>query len=147
MELPDFVIPRNDFMQTQNKWISILETMNRTLKRRGPDDEGTYLSSHCGLSHVRLEIIDLLTGHQPMLKQNVSGTYSIVFNGEIYNMKPLREELKKKRCGFCYHKRYRSDFKWIYAPSGSLYQKIKRYLCNCDLSCRRKNVSGCSVTV
>ena len=89
-----FCNPRNDFMQTQNKWISILETMNRTLKRRGPDDEGTYLSSHCGLSHVRLEIIDLLTGHQPMLKQNVSGTYSIVFNGEIYNMKPIREELK-----------------------------------------------------
>ncbi len=46
-----FCNPRNDFMQTQNKWISILEkTMNRTLKRRGPDDEGTYLSSHCGLS-------------------------------------------------------------------------------------------------
>ena len=95
-----FCNPRNDFMQTQNKWISILETMNRTLKRRGPDDEGTYLSSHCGLSHVRLEIIDLLTGHQPMLKQNVSGTYSIVFNGEIYNMKPLREELKKKGADF-----------------------------------------------
>ncbi len=35
-----FCNPRNDFMQTQNKWISILETMNRTLKRRGPDDEG-----------------------------------------------------------------------------------------------------------
>ena len=35
-----------------------------------------------------------------MLKQNVSGTYSIVFNGEIYNMKPLREELKKKGADF-----------------------------------------------
>ena len=90
-----FCNPRNDFMQSQNKWISILEAMNHTLKRRGPDDEGTYLSSHCGLSHVRLEIIDLLTGHQPMIKQCASGNYSIVFNGEIYNMKPLREELKK----------------------------------------------------
>lgn len=90
-----FCNPRNDFMQSQNKWISILEAMNRTLKRRGPDDKGTYLSSHCGLSHVRLEIIDLLTGHQPMIKQCASGNYSIVFNGEIYNMKPLREELKK----------------------------------------------------
>ena len=42
-----FCNPRNDFMQSQNKWISILEAMNHTLKRRGPDDEGTYLSSHC----------------------------------------------------------------------------------------------------
>lgn len=91
-----FCNPRKNFMHEQNKWLCVLESMNHVLKRRGPDDEGTYLSSHCGLAHVRLEIIDLLTGHQPMIKQTSSGTFSIVFNGEIYNMKTLQNELKKE---------------------------------------------------
>ena len=75
------------------KWNHILKQMNRSQKHRGPDDEGIYLKQHCGLAHVRLEIIDLVTGHQPMIRTNGAGEYSIVYNGEIYNMGELKDEL------------------------------------------------------
>ncbi|MDE7297382.1 MAG: asparagine synthetase B, partial [Lachnospiraceae bacterium] len=67
--------------------------MNRVLKHRGPDDEGIYLSPECGLAHVRLSILDLERGHQPITKRCGEREVSIVYNGEIYNMKQLREEL------------------------------------------------------
>ena len=74
--------------------------MNRIQKRRGPDDQGTYLDRGCGLAHVRLEIIDLVTGHQPMIHTDASGTYAIVYNGEIYNMPELKRELEKEGAVF-----------------------------------------------
>ena len=78
-----FCNPKRNFSEEKGKWNHILDKMNQTQKRRGPDDQGTYLDSGCGLSHVRLEIIDLVTGHQPMVQKNASGTYAIVYNGEI----------------------------------------------------------------
>lgn len=77
-----------------------MEDMNRVQKRRGPDDEGIYLQSNCGLAHVRLSIIDLITGHQPMIRKESARECAIVFNGEIYNMKELKEELKKEGAVF-----------------------------------------------
>lgn len=46
----------------KERWLPILEEMNRVQKHRGPDGEGTYLKDRCGLAHVRLKIIDLVTG-------------------------------------------------------------------------------------
>ena len=91
-----FCNPKRNFSEEKGKWNHILDKMNQTQKRRGPDDQGTYLDSGCGLSHVRLEIIDLVTGHQPMVQKNASGTYAIVYNGEIYNMPELKKELEKE---------------------------------------------------
>ena len=65
----------------------LLERMNRVLKHRGPDDEGIYLSPECGLAHVRLSILDLERGHQPITKRCGEREVSIVYNGEIYNMR------------------------------------------------------------
>lgn len=67
------------------------------LRHRGPDDHGIETVRVAGglvsLGHARLSIIDLSAGgHQPRTTQN--GRYSIVFNGEIYNYKELRQELK-----------------------------------------------------
>lgn len=73
--------------------INLLERMSEIIKHRGPDDKGIYTDNEngVGLVHRRLSIIDLLAGHQPM--KNYSGSSIIIFNGEIYNYKELREEL------------------------------------------------------
>ena len=88
-----FFNPYVDHKTEEPKWISILDGMNHAQKQRGPDDEGTYLSPICGLAHVRLEIIDLVTGHQPLVKERLGRECAIVFNGEIYNMEELKAEL------------------------------------------------------
>lgn len=72
----------------------LLVSMRDALRHRGPDDEGFWKSpdSAIMLGHRRLSIIDLSPGgHQPM--SDPGGCYTIVFNGEIYNFRELREEL------------------------------------------------------
>jgi len=71
-----------------------LQRMIDTLRHRGPDEEGQYISSDIGLGHSRLKIIDLSTGQQPM--SNEDGSIWVVFNGEIYNYKDLRAFLVSK---------------------------------------------------
>lgn len=82
------------------RWNSILENMNNVQKHRGPDDEGIYLDKNCGLAHVRLSIIDIEKGHQPMTRYNSRGSCTIVYNGEIYNMHELRSKLKSENIDF-----------------------------------------------
>lgn len=69
--------------------------MAATLTHRGPDDEGAWVEPGAGvaLGFRRLAILDLSpTGHQPM--RSADGRYVVIFNGEIYNFKELREELQ-----------------------------------------------------
>jgi asparagine synthase (glutamine-hydrolysing) len=68
-----------------------LKQMCQLLSQRGPDGEGIYLQDKTSLGHRRLSIIDLETGDQPMYSQD--GNVALVFNGEIYNFKELRDEL------------------------------------------------------
>ncbi len=72
----------------------LIQRMIGTLKHRGPDDEGFYIRNNIGMGVRRLKIIDLETGHQPI--HNEDKTIWIVFNGEIYNFRDLREMLEKK---------------------------------------------------
>ena len=72
---------------------SALKRMCDTLVHRGPDDEGQVVFGHLGLGMRRLSIIDLTTGHQPLSNEDES--IWIVFNGEIYNYRELKTELKK----------------------------------------------------
>lgn len=69
-----------------------LAVMNRLQAHRGPDGSGVFVheSGLAGLAHVRLSIIDLATGGQPMILPD--GT-AIVYNGEIYNYLELRKEI------------------------------------------------------
>lgn len=74
-----------------------LSVMNDTMKERGPDDSGTQLwelpgGRTLGMAQRRLSILDLSElGHQPM--STPDGRLSLVYNGEIYNYRELREEL------------------------------------------------------
>ncbi len=75
-----------------------LRRMNAAQAHRGPDGDGLWLSPdntsgpRAGLGHVRLKIIDLVTGEQPMA--NEDGSLLLVTNGEIYNFRELRRELE-----------------------------------------------------
>jgi len=77
-----------------------LERMNNALRHRGPDDEDYYVSDgqggrvSVGLGSRRLEIIDLMSGRQPI--SNEDHSVWIVFNGEIYNFRELRRELEAR---------------------------------------------------
>ena len=71
-----------------------VEAMSETLRHRGPDDGGVWVDADAGvaLGFRRLAIIDLTDlGHQPMVSS--SGRYVIVFNGEVYNFRELRDAL------------------------------------------------------
>ncbi|MCK4669661.1 MAG: asparagine synthase (glutamine-hydrolyzing) [Nanoarchaeota archaeon] len=72
----------------------LVKEMNKSLVHRGPDQEGAYVDSQVSLGQRRLSIIDLSErGRQPMKNENES--VLVIFNGEIYNFKELREKLKK----------------------------------------------------
>ncbi len=86
--------------QTEEKWNAVLRQMNQVLKRRGPDEDGICLYDHCGMAHVRLSIIDLNRGQQPMTRTVCGRTCTIIFNGEIYNMPELRRELEAEGAFF-----------------------------------------------
>ena len=72
-----------------------LEKMLNSIKHRGLDDSGIEIFDKVGLGHNRLSIIELSElGHQPMYSHNKD--ICIVFNGEIYNFKDLKRQLKDK---------------------------------------------------
>lgn len=71
-----------------------LREMCHIMAHRGPDDDGFYTDGCAGLGMRRLSIVDLKTGHQPI--SNEDGTLWIVFNGEIYNHRALREHLTER---------------------------------------------------
>ena len=71
-----------------------LHSLQESLRHRGPDDAGLWTdpAGQAGFVHTRLAILDLSpSGHQPM--STPDGRFTIVFNGEIYNFRQLREEL------------------------------------------------------
>lgn len=69
-----------------------ISAMAEALSHRGPDDRGFYHDELAALGHLRLSIIDLSGGHQPMTNEDQS--LWIVFNGEIYNYQDLRQQLQ-----------------------------------------------------
>lgn len=72
---------------------SVLQEMNQAQFHRGPDEGGQWTAQGIGLAHRRLSIIDLSSlGRQPMT--NTDESVIVVFNGEIYNFKSLRQELQ-----------------------------------------------------
>lgn len=107
-----FFNPYMNFFKDEAYWRHTIRKMNTAIKHRGPDDSGGFLTESCGLGHVRLSIIDLEGGHQPMTKMYGSSKYlykqnehvkvchysrsrtvAIVYNGEIYNMKELKAQI------------------------------------------------------
>jgi asparagine synthase (glutamine-hydrolysing) len=74
---------------------AVLRAMTATMSLRGPDAEGTWLSTHAGLGHRRLAVIDLETGAQPMTVEHDGAVIAaITYSGEVYNYRELRDELR-----------------------------------------------------
>src|SRR4051794_32360501 len=78
---------------------NLVHRMCEVIRHRGPDDEGIHVEPGVGLGMRRLSIIDLASGHQPI--HNETRTVWVVFNGEIYNFRELRQELE--RAGHRFH--------------------------------------------
>ncbi|MHC4179200.1 MAG: asparagine synthase (glutamine-hydrolyzing), partial [Planctomycetota bacterium] len=72
----------------------VLQRMLLPIRHRGPDESGIHVDDCAGLGHVRLSIIDLVGGKQPMA--NEDGSLWVTFNGEIFNYVELRETLLQK---------------------------------------------------
>ncbi|HWI52638.1 MAG TPA: asparagine synthase (glutamine-hydrolyzing) [Symbiobacteriaceae bacterium] len=73
-----------------------LEAMTQTLAARGPDATGLHLSRCAALGHRRLTIIDPAGGAQPMTRRYGDRTYTIVYNGELYNTADVRQQLEAR---------------------------------------------------
>ena len=70
----------------------LLERMATAIRHRGPDGFGLHADDRIGLAHVRLSVIDVAGGAQPMA--NEDGDVRVIYNGEIYNYLELRHELQ-----------------------------------------------------
>lgn len=73
---------------------ALLERMTAAIAHRGPDEQGVLVADGAGLGHVRLSIVGLGDGQQPM--SDASGELTIAFNGEIFNYVELRDELRAR---------------------------------------------------
>ncbi|WP_437774524.1 asparagine synthase (glutamine-hydrolyzing) [Sorangium sp. So ce1097] len=75
----------------------VVQRMTDTMKNRGPDDEGIWLSPRAALGHRRLAIIDIEGGRQPMIAdENGDPIAVLVYTGEVYNFRELRRELASR---------------------------------------------------
>jgi len=81
-----------------NITVSTIKSMLSSINHRGPDESGIYISPNATIGNVRLSIIDLVSGQQPL--QDSTGRYWIAFNGEIFNYLELRKELEKNGIRF-----------------------------------------------
>jgi len=82
-----------NFKKDISEYRSVLNNMNVAISKRGPDEEGYYMSKHVALGHKRLIVIDPKGGKQPMMERYEFGEYIIVYNGQIYNSKKLSQIL------------------------------------------------------
>ncbi|MBP1995910.1 asparagine synthase (glutamine-hydrolyzing) [Paenibacillus eucommiae] len=85
-----------DWRKDLTLYPSILENMTETLISRGPDASGTWISQHCALGHRRLCVIDPDNGSQPMIRKQGDNTFTLVYNGELYNALELKRELEQR---------------------------------------------------
>ena len=69
--------------------------LSRLMRHRGPDWSGVYASDKAILAHERLSIVDVNAGAQPLY--NAEKTHALAVNGEIYNHRELRRELRRLR--------------------------------------------------
>ncbi|MBN1599793.1 MAG: asparagine synthase (glutamine-hydrolyzing) [Bacteroidales bacterium] len=84
--------------QGTNVTVDVLKNMMGRIRYRGPDESGMYIDEYAGIGNLRLSIIDLSTGQQPI--SNNDNSLWIVYNGEVFNYIELRQTLLKKGVNF-----------------------------------------------
>ena len=72
----------------------LVRKMTDAIRHRGPDGEGFHFEPGLGFGHRRLAVIDLVTGDQPM--DSGDGSATLIFNGEIFNFRELKQDLEKR---------------------------------------------------
>jgi asparagine synthase (glutamine-hydrolysing) len=77
--------------------------MAETLTKRGPDETNTWVNHHAAFGHKRLIVVDPEGGRQPMSITHQGNSYTICYNGELYNTDDLRAVLKGKGYSFKGH--------------------------------------------
>src|SRR4051812_42616777 len=75
-----------------------VERMTVCQAHRGPDDDAIFVRDNVGLGHRRLSIIDIAGGKQPFA--NDEGSVFLSYNGEIYNYRELRDDLRRRGHSF-----------------------------------------------
>lgn len=90
----------SDFTKEKEKHEKIVRRMGQSIVHRGPDNFGVYIGEHAAFSHTRLAVVDIEGGAQPMSAKKGEWLYSIIYNGEIYNTKEVRDALQKKGYSF-----------------------------------------------
>lgn len=81
----------------------IYEKMQKSLSRRGPDQQGMYYGDGAVLVHARLCVVDIENGRQPMRLFWGDEEYVLVYNGELYNTEEVRKKLAEKGHEFIGH--------------------------------------------
>lgn len=89
-----------DWERDLTRSAEVAASMGEPLGRRGPDEQGLWLSERAALAHRRLVVIDPEGGRQPMERRRGASRYAITYNGELYNTEELRVELEAKGYAF-----------------------------------------------
>ncbi|MBM7097224.1 MULTISPECIES: asparagine synthase (glutamine-hydrolyzing) [Alteribacter] len=92
-----------DFRRPIENEKETLKTMADTLSRRGPDASQVWAEGHAGFGHTRLIVVDPAGGLQPMSRTKNNNTYTVCYNGELYNTEDIRKELIKEGYTFLSH--------------------------------------------
>ncbi len=92
-----------DFENDMLKECATLTAMMDAISHRGPDSAGTFLTHQAAFGHRRLTVVDPAGGSQPMTRSIGTNTYTIVYNGELYNTPELKQELSEKGHSFFSH--------------------------------------------
>lgn len=87
----------------ENNYKNVLINMTEKISKRGPDEDGYFIDNHVCFGHKRLIVVDPNGGKQPMTFKYNDNTYTIVYNGQLYNTKELKEELTENGFTFDSH--------------------------------------------
>ena len=88
-----FSVMDDDLLQEKFLWRRLALDMAGAIAHRGPDDMGVHISRRAALAHARLAVMDPENGAQPMTAIRDGHTYTIAYNGELYNAPELRQTL------------------------------------------------------
>ena len=78
----------------------LLVRMTNSLSNRGPDASGTWISNPCAFGHRRLSVMDPENGAQPMHALQGDTSYTVVYNGELYNAPELKKSCFQRKAPF-----------------------------------------------